>query len=262
MKNIAFILLWLSCFPIISQEINAPFILKTPLEAEIFIGVDEFQNLYYINNNILYKQGANKTFSYSNVSLGKIAMVNIQNPFKLILFYADFNAVMILDNNLNELSEKIDFTKETLFNNVQFVTGSSQNNLWLYADDNKLHLYDYKNLAEQTQTQAMTFYEENFNPKTIISTYKKVWILSNSGVLQFNEYGIYIDSFEQSEIDLIFPFQKGYIFYQRDSFYYQKVKETFPVMLKHDHLVKDISITSSSINIYDGNFVYQYELKF
>ena len=85
MKNIAFILLWLSCFPIISQEINATLTIKTPLDAEIFIGVDEFQNLYYINNNILYKQGANKLFSYSNVSLGKIAMVNIQNPFKLII---------------------------------------------------------------------------------------------------------------------------------------------------------------------------------
>ena len=80
-------------------------------------------------------------------------------------------------------------------------------------------------------------------------------------MLQFNEYGIFIDSFEKSEIDLIFPFQKGFIYYQKDSFYYQKGKETIPVMLKHDQLVKDISITSSSINIYDGNLVYQYELK-
>jgi hypothetical protein len=261
MQKIAFILLWLSCFPIIAQEINASLFLKTPLDAEIFIGVDDFQNLYYINNNILYKQTKHKIFSYSNVSLGKIAMVNIQNSFKLIVFYADFNAVMILDNNLNELSEKIDFTKETLFNNVLFVTGSSQNNLWLYADDNKLHLYDYKNLAEKNQTQPITFYEENFNPKTIISTYKKVWVLSDTGVLQFNEYGIYIDSFEKSEIDFIFPFQKGYIFYQTDSFYYQKGKETIPVVLKHDQLAKAISITNSLINIYDGNFVYQYELK-
>jgi hypothetical protein len=261
MQKIAFILLWLSCFPIIAQEINASLFLKTPLDAEIFIGVDDFQNLYYINNNILYKQNKHNIFSYINVSLGKIAMVYIQNSFKLIVFYADFNAVMILDNNLNELSEKIDFTKETLFNNVLFVTGSSQNNLWLYADDNKLHLYDYKNLAEKHQTQPITFYEENFNPKTIISTYKKVWVLSDTGVLQFNEYGTYIDSFEKSAIDFIFPFQKGYIFYQTDSFYYQKGKETIPVVLKHEQLVKAISITSSTINIYDGNFVYQYELK-
>jgi len=261
MKNVVIFLLCLNYFTLASQEISTRLHLKFPLEAEVFVGVDEFENLYYINNNILYKKSKSKIYSYSNISLGKITMVNIQNPFKLILFYADFNSVMILDNNLNELSERVDFTKETLFNNVKFVSRSSQNNIWLYADDNKLHLYDYQNLSEQTQTQPMTFYEAGFNPKTIISTYKKVWILSDSGVLEFNEYGIYIDSFEKVEIDLIFPFQKGYIFYQSDSFYYQKGKETIPIVLKHDQLVKDISITSSSINIYDGNFVYQYELK-
>lgn len=261
MKYLGLILLWLSSFSITSQEITTTLYLKTPLEAETFIGIDEFQNLYYINDNILYKRAKNKLFSYSNISLGKVTMVNIQNPFKLILFYADFNAVMILDNNLNELTEKIDFTKETLFNNVQYVTGSSQNNIWLYADDNKLHLYDYYNLSEQTQTQPMTFYEEGFIPKTIISTYKNVWILSKTAVLQFNEYGNYIDTFEKSAIDMVFPFKKNYIFFESSSFYYQKGKETIPILLSHEHLIRDVSVNNTYISLYDGEFVYQYELK-
>lgn len=260
MKYFGLILL-LSCFSMTSQEIAAPLHLKIPLEAETFVGIDEFQNLYYINNNILYKQTKSKLFSYSNISLGKITTVNIQNPFKLILFYQDFNAVMIVDNNLNELTEKIDFTKETLFNNVQYVTGSSQNNIWLYADDNKLHLYDYKNLSEQTQTQPLTFYEETYIPKTIVSTYKNVWILSNAGVMQFNEYGSFIDTFERSSIDSIYPFKKYFIFFESESFFYLKEKEIISIDLIHEHVIKDISVNSSYISIYDGEFVYQYELK-
>jgi len=261
MKHFGLILLWLNCLTITSQEITAPLYLKIPLEAETFVGIDEFQNRYYINNNILYKQTKSKLFSYSNISLGKITTVNIQNPFKLIIFYQDFNAVMIVDNNLNELTEKIDFTKETLFNNVQYVTGSSQNNIWLFADDNKLHLYDYRNLSEQTQTQALTFYEEDYIPKTIISTYKNVWILSNAGVMQFNEYGNFIDSFEKPDIVSIYPFKKKFIFFESESFFYQKEKEIIPINLSHEHVIKDISVNNSYISIYDGEFVYQYELK-
>ena len=261
MKKILLFLLCFSYFHVTSQEISTRLHSKIPLEAETFIGLDEFQNLYYLNDNILYKKAENNTFSYSNVSLGRITMVNIQNPFKLILFFADFNAVIILDNNLNELTEKIDFTRETTFNNVRFVSGSSQNNIWLFADDNKLHLYDYKNLSEQTQTQPITFYEEQFTPKTIISNYKNVWILSDSGVFQFNEYGNYIDSVEKPGIDFIFPFQKGFIYTESDQFYYQKGKETLPLSLAHDHLIKDIAVNNSSICLYDGQYVYQYELK-
>lgn len=260
MKYFGLVIVLISYFSINAQEIAAPLFSKIPLKAETFVGVDEFQSVYYINNNILYKKSKTKIFSYSNFSLGKITTVNIQNPFKLILFYQDFNAVMIVDNNLNELTEKIDFTEETLFNNVLYVTGSSQNNIWLYADDNKLHLYDYKTLSEQTQTQPLTFYEEDYIPKTIISTYKNVWILSNAGVLQFNEYGNFIDTFEKAGIDSIYPFKKNYIFSQSESFFYQKEKATIPITLNHSHLIKDVSVNNAYISIYDGEFIYQYEL--
>lgn len=261
MKKILLLVLCFSYYHVTSQEIAAQLRSTIPLEAEVFVGIDEFQNLYYLNNNILYKKTKDNIFSYSNISLGKITMVNIQNPFKLILFFADFNAVIILDNNLNELTETIDFTRETLFNNVKFVSGSSQNNIWLYADDNKLHLYDYQNLSEQTQTQPITFYEEQFIPKTMISTYKNVWVLSDSGVFQFNEYGIFIDSVEMTGIDFIFPFQKGFVFAEASSFYYQNGKERHPIILIHDYLIKDISVNNTSISLYDGQYVYQYELK-
>ena len=147
MKSILFITFCFFCLVIQSQEITTKLHSEKALEADSFIGVDEFENIYYVKENILYKKTSKKLFSYSNVGLGKLSSVNIQNPFKVILFYAEFNAAIILDNNLNELTQKIDFTKETQFNNVVFVSGASQNNIWLYADDNKLHLYDYQNYA-------------------------------------------------------------------------------------------------------------------
>ncbi len=261
MNRIFFIVFCFFCLPIQSQELTAEFYRKTALATDTFVGVDEFESMYYIQDNILYKKTSKQIFSFSNIDSGKLTSVNIQNPFKVILFYADFNAAIILDNNLNELTQKIDFTKETLFNNVSFVTGASQNNLWLYANDNKLHLYDYQGKTELLQTQAITFYDPNFLPISIISTYKNVWILSKTEILEFNEYGIYTKSYNHEEADQIFPFQKGFVYIKNGSLFYQNVSSIIPIKLDLDDNIESIYINSSYIFTFDGKSVYQYQIK-
>jgi len=260
MKSILFITFCFFSLAIQSQELITKLHTKKALEADSFIGVDEFQSMYFIKDNILYKKTSKQLFSYSNVGLGRLSSVNIQNPFKVILFYADFNAAIILDNNLNELTQKIDFTKETLFNNVAFVTGASQNNMWLYADDNKLHLYDYQNLAEVLQTQPTTFYDPDFLVKNIVSTYKNIWILSVNTVLEFNEYGIYTKSFDLKEVEQVFSFQKGFIFFKKRKFFYQELSSIIPIRLDYEDHIESIYINSSYIFIFDGKTIYQYQI--
>jgi len=261
MRRILFFAFSLFCLSIQSQNLTTQLNSKTSLVADQFIGIDEFQSMYYITDNILYKKTTKQIFSYSNINLGKLTSVTIQNPFKVILFYSDFNAAIILDNNLNELTQKIDFTKETKFNNVAFVTGASQNNLWLYADDNKLHLYDYQGLNELLQTQATTFYDPEFTPKSIVSTYKNVWILSKKAVLEFNEYGIYISAFNLKNTEQIFPFQKGFIYIQNGLFKYQEPSQVVPIDLDYTDIIESVYINSSFICIFNGESVYQYQIK-
>ena len=261
MKRIFFLLLFLHFITINAQDLSFEFAIAHDLEAETFVGVDDFKNIYYINDNILYKKTPKKTFSYSNIELGKLSMVNIQNPFKIILFYADFNTAILLDNNLNELTQKIDFTKETLVNNVSFVTAASQNNLWLYADDNKLHLYNYQLMKELLQTQAITFSNKSFIPENIVSTYKYIWILSKNGILEFNEYGIFIRGHNIKDAEEIFPFQKGFIYMKDGAFFYNDLTKFNTIELDHKTKMIATYINSSNIFIYDGKQVHEYQIK-
>jgi len=242
-----------------AQEIETKFIESFPLKADTFIGMDEIENLYYIQNNTFYKRSVQETVSYTNPSLGAITSVNIQNPFKIVLFYKAFNSIIILDNQLNELTTKIDLTRESEFNNVLFVSPSSQNDLWLFADDNKLHLYNYKDLSEKIQTQPITFYQNDFVIRSLQSSYKNVWILSDSNVILFNEYGNFIENIDLINLEFIFPFQKGFIFYREKGFYYYDNKTSYPISIGNDKLIKDVSINNISINIYDGSSVYKYD---
>lgn len=242
------------------QSIETKLVAQTELNAEQFLGADELGSLFFIQNQVFYKKSQNRMFSFSNVDLGEISQVDVTNPFKILLFYKDFNSVIILDNNLNELSERIDFTQETLFNNVLFVSNSSANNIWLYADDNKLHLYNYQLLSEEVQTQATTFYQSDFLALNLVSTFKNVWIQSEKEVLQFNEYGNFVQSYDLNGAEMIFPFQKGLVTYSKGIYKYQTKDSSNSIVVNHAGAIKNISLSGSSIFIYDGKTVFQYEM--
>lgn len=243
-----------------SQNLETKLVKIFNLDADTFVGIDDFENIYYIKNNTFYKKSKNGSLNYTNISLGEITSVDIYNPFKIVLFYKSFNSIIVLDNKLNELTNNIDFTKKSLFNNIMLVSQSSVNNLWLFADDNKLHLYDFQNHSEIIETQPITFYHENFVPKSLKSTYKNAWILGKTGVLQINEYGNFINYFEIENLDFILPFQKGFIYRKGDLFKYVNKNESLPILIQKTHLIKDVHVNMTSISIFDGVKVYQYEI--
>jgi len=260
MKKVFFIFFLIISSCLFGQEIETKFISKFPLKADRFIGIDEFKSVFYIANNVLFKKNKAQTVSYNNATLGELTSVDILNPFKLNLFYKEFNSIQILDNNLNELTNKINFTTETLFNNVLFISQSSENNIWLYADDNKLHLFNFQNRSEKIQTQPITFYQDYFEPVYLKSTYKNVWIISKTGAIQFNEYGNFIQIIDIKDIDYFFPVRKSFIYIKDNSMFYYTDKRSIKIEIDYLEKIENIHINSSSINIYDGEFVYQFEL--
>ena len=101
----SFLLLLSSHF--LKAQKKAYHIRTTPIDATTFIGVDSFQNVYTLKGNAFYK---NNQENYQNLNLGEIFSIDIRNPFKIVLFYKNFNTVILLDNRLNEI-EKIQFFK-------------------------------------------------------------------------------------------------------------------------------------------------------
>ena len=93
-----------------SQEFKLDFIEEKEIkfEADQIIGVTKFDEYIYTKNNILYKQTTNNTFQYQNLQLGPITKVDIINPLKIVVFYEEFNSVVLLysDNTRNSKSNK------------------------------------------------------------------------------------------------------------------------------------------------------------
>lgn len=143
------------------------FVSQDDFSADWFNGFDNFGSAYFVRDNTFYKKKEAKLLQYNTISLGKIKHVDLQNPLNIVLLYADFNTVVILDNQLNE-TQRINFSEypDPL---VVTATGiASQNRLWVYNSlTQQLGLYDYLKNNYVPITQSMTgnihYYETDFN---------------------------------------------------------------------------------------------------
>ncbi len=149
------------------QNVNAKLISNQKVDFDLFVGFDGIGNLYYINNNILFKKTENELWQYKNISLGKITKIDFQNQLKIMLYYENFNTIIVLDNQLSE-TQKINFSEVETPILVSATGIASQNRLWIYNSlTQQIGLFDYLKNTIHTITPsiegAIKYYESDFN---------------------------------------------------------------------------------------------------
>lgn len=156
----------LSCF---SQEtVVTPIkISERPLTADYFWGFDKFGYIYYTRDRVFIKEKGSEKFEYKNLAFGKLNVVDLQNPLNIVLFFESFNAVVTLDNQLNEIT-RINFSEWQEPIVLSALGLASQNRFWGYNTlSQRIILIDY--LKKRTTAiappfrESMQYYQSNFN---------------------------------------------------------------------------------------------------
>lgn len=206
-KKILFILIInFLCFSLQSQEV-IPAVKQsdTQLTCDIFLGFDNQKSIYSLKNNILTKNSDGITYQYNNLSLGKITNVDFQNPLQIVVFYKNFNTVVLLDNQLNEI-KKIDFNLQSTPVTIEAVALSSQNQIWIYDSiSSKIGLYNVntdtfkwistmlENPISYYESDYTHFYWTDINLNlyriSIYGTIEKLGILPKFDVIQLTKNG-------------------------------------------------------------------------
>lgn len=155
MKILLSLFLLLSTFTLFAQAnfVETTQINQTSITADTILGFDNFNSLYYINENTLYKTMNSTQAEYNNFSLGKISKVDFQNPLKILVFYERFNTAVLLDKQLSEII-KYDFSQNETPIVSSAIGISTQNKLWIYNNlTQKISLYSTsKNTLEELST--------------------------------------------------------------------------------------------------------------
>jgi hypothetical protein len=170
MKKLLFLLIF--SIPVFAQDkITA---VKTGgfyASADAYAGFDAFGFQYFIKDNIFIKTNGKDKVEFKKIALGKITRADITNPLLIVLFYEDFNSVVMLDSQLNEV-------RTINFNDLPVPTSNpviahavglaSQNKLWVYdAFSKQIGLYDFTVATYQTIATPLKddikYYQTDYN---------------------------------------------------------------------------------------------------
>ena len=227
---------------------------QTPLSASQFIGYDSYDNFYTITDQVLSKENATQGYKFTDFQLGNITSVDIINPFNVVVFYAQTNTVILLDNKLS-LIEQINFNLLEDIANISWVSNAGGNKLWLFnADSQQLELYNYRNntknsislpIAEIPTDQASDF---NYN-----------YILTPSGVKVYTVFGGLVKSVAFQGGEKVIT-HKGRVLVVKDNMIYEIIENSFKLLsIKTTQIsIQDLQVFEDFLYIYDRKNVHSF----
>jgi len=243
-------------FPILAWSQELSFVEKTDLDVDTFIGIDSYNELFYIKDQVLYKKTTAILFNFKDFQLGEIHSVDITNPMNIVVYYSDFNTVVLLDNRLTEI-ERINFNELTDFINTSNATLAANNSLWIFNIDlQQLELYNYRSqnkmLVSQPIQGMVLSQASNFN---------YCFILTEEKIRAYNIYGSLLTEFENDGFEKIIQLNENLIAIKNNALYYisKETKETTQIISPEIN-IKDLQLTQDLLYIYDGKKLHTFKL--
>ncbi len=231
--------------------------------------LDELGYLYLITNRnelIRYTPNLVEQYAYSNERLGSITSVDANNPLKLLLFYENYQTIIMLDNLLGDIGRYNLF--DLGFNDVEAVGISNDNNVWLYDPiDYKLKKIDN---TGKLLVESITMYNEGLEyirPDFLVEKGNKVFLYDkNHGFYLFDNLGQYLYSIPMKEIDSYQVVSENMILFLKDEIIHNydlvyKSQQTYkPISEYTKSDIDDVLFTKKYIYLRDGNGVIRKSL--
>ena len=239
--------------PILAEKTN-----NIILPTETFLGFDNQQNYYSLKENVLSKTNSKQNFEYKNVSLGKITKVDFQNPLQIVVFYKNFNSVVLLDNQLNEI-KKIDFNLQNNPINLEAVALSSQNQLWVYDGiTSKIGLYSLLNGSNKWISTALEQPIKKYH-----STYTHFyWLDSLNNFYAISIYGTIesLGSFPTFETIQLINDQVAMYSFENQLYYYEIKNNQSHNIKVAEKLVANFFFADGILAIFTQNEIINYKI--
>lgn len=253
MKNLLLVLLF------ISQLVTAQnWVLQgsVPLKADSFVGVDSYNYVYWLEDNVLHKQEGKKAYSFSDNLLGRIQSVDITNPLTVLVFYYQSQTLVVLDNNLNEV-ERVAFSKMPEFMEVATVGNAGSRRLWIgNSATQRLELLDYRNKSFEAVSSSFSgdILEQ-------VSNYNYCYVRTLNHIYLYNSYGSVLQKLVATEYDRMFPAYNGIVLQNGEDWYYWQKDTLEPKSISinlHGIDAKNLFFERQYSYVFDGTHLHTY----
>ncbi len=241
-----------------TQLLSIKLINRFSIDADSFVGTDNLGYYYYIKNNVFFKKKNNEIMQYQNVSLGELTKVDLINPLKIVLFYENFNKVILLDNQLNEITT-IDFSLSDDPMVIHNVGMSGQNSLWVFNVLNQqigLYNYEVRKNVRLNQPIKSTFlsYQTDFNSMVWIDERYIISKIDVFGKIEVLDTLAEFDNFQ-------FITRLGVVLTKNGKLFYKKIAEAPYIEIEINvKSIKNFAYKVKILTIFTGEEIINYNL--
>lgn len=163
---------------------------------------------------------------FSLVKYGKPTLVDATNPLKVLVYFKDFNIIVLLDNTLSEKGV-LRLQEKGILQTTAACT-SLDNNIWIYdALIYKLRkLDDNLNIIQESEDFTLLF-DDNLTPTFLLEADNRLFAnVPDHGILVFDVYGGYMKTIPLKGLDN-FQVVKDQLLYFKDGQLYSYHLQSF-----------------------------------
>ncbi len=199
-----------------SQEL----IKSIPTGKARFISSDELGNVYLVREDnalIRYNNTGDSTGNYRSIQNGDLQSIDATNPLRILLYYADFSKVVLLDKMLSVKNE-LDLKTLQIFN-APAVGMSSDGKIWVYDYANaKLIKFDDQLTITSTGNDMRQESQTVPKPTAILERDSKVYMADEkNGIYTFDRFASYINTLEIKGVTDLQVFGRQLVYQEGDS---------------------------------------------
>ncbi len=157
--------------------------------------VDNLGNLYLVNQTGQVKKlnaAGDSLAVFNNVrQYGKIYLMDVTNPLKLLLYFKDFGTILVLDRFLNTRAA-VDLRRLQLFQ-VRAIGQSYDNNIWVFDElESKLKRIGEDGRVLDQSTDFRLLFDSTPSPQFIVDQNRQLYLYDSlKGVYLFDYYGAF-----------------------------------------------------------------------
>lgn len=225
---------------------------------------DALGNVYVVKeNNILvrYNEKGDSTGIFNEIRKGKLRLMDATNPLRLLLFFQDYNQIIVLDNML---SKKNVIRLNTLgLYNVTAIANSADGLIWVY-DALQATLYkidDKPSVRQSMPLRNVVGYIPSFH--SMVEEERTLYAAdSTHGILRFDLFGFY-----HSTLPFITPYEiqcvnAQLVFRDSASFvaYHLTSMRDKRILLPHQNGVDQVRVQRGLLWIREGDQLIRYRI--
>lgn len=187
-------MLLISGYNLLSAQAGFQPLFQIAQPAKMLVG-DKLQQFYLVtpaNEVIKYSADGQLLYRYNNNTLGELAHVDATDPFQLLLYYPDFQVVLLLDRTLNLLGQYRLGQYGLL--QPEPLGMSNDNLIWVYDQATfRLQKLDRQGKAITQSDDLNLLLGYPLQPRHLLARHNAVYLNNPAtGVLVFDNFGQYL----------------------------------------------------------------------